>query len=303
MYTQPLQLIFEHHDITYHKYADDIQLYCPYKPDNTQSRLAAINRIQQCITDTKQWMMTNCLMLNESKTEVVNLMSTHQLRVFGHQSVVIDEVTIRPANTARNLGVWFDQHLSMTQQVSNVVKMCNYHIRNIGRVRKHLTTDATKTAFQSVVVPCLDYCSTLFGDLSNQDLRRLQVVQNKAARIISRTPYRNHITPVLQNLHWLPCASRVKFRILMSVFKCLKNLMPQYLCDLVQPYVPKRSLRSADRSLLVLPIPKKRIGLQAFQFIGPKLWNDLPLNIRQCQSLHSFKKLLKTHLFAGHYNI
>ena len=145
----------------------------------------------------------------------------------------------------------------------------------------------------------LDYCNSLLIGIDQASLRRLQLVQNAAARLLTSTKKREHITPVLASLHWLPVKFRIDFKVLLFVFKSLHSLSPSYLSELIKPYVPNRALRSADQMLLEpLPTILRSRGDRAFAAAGPELWNSLPLPIRLAQSLGSFKSLLKTHLFS-----
>ena len=190
----------------------------------------------------------------------------------------------------------------MCAQVTAVTKSSNYHLRNIGKVRKYLSTDACKTAVQTLVVSRLDYCSALLSGITVQQVNRLQLTLNKAARLITLTPRSEHITPVLASLHWLPCRLRIQFRILTYVYKCLHDTAPLYLQDLLQIYTPARPLRSAaDTSVLVSKNALKKVGEQAFQHAGPNLWNSIPSEIRNSPSLKCFKTKLKTYFFKQHY--
>ncbi len=108
-----------------------------------------------------------------------------------------------------------------------------------------------------------------------------------------------HISPILASLHWLPVHFRIQFRILLFVFKSLNGLAPPYISELLHPYMPTRSLRSADQRFLNVPKTKRKLrGDRAFAVAAPKLWNDLPLPIRQASSLSLFKSSLKTYLFS-----
>ena len=247
-------------------------------------------------------MSGNQLKLNHEKTELLNVMTPYQLRTYGLCSVVIDDVVVQPSKSVRTLGVLFDEHMSMHPQVTQVVRTCNFHLRNIGKIRRYITTDACKAAVQSLVVSRLDYCCALLHGLPQSQLRRLQLLQNTAARIITRTPYRDHITPVLADLHWLPCKLRIQFRILVYVFKCLHNEAPVYLDDLVGIYIPRRSLRSSsDTSSLVNRPSAKRVGERAFRHSAPALWNELPTNIRDIPTPQAFKRALKTFYYRLHF--
>ena len=89
------------------------------------------------------------------------------------------------------------------------------------------------------------------------------------------------------------------------MFKCHVQIAPSYLTDLTKPYIPGREgLWSSTQQLLDEgPKTQKNYGDRAFSMCGPKLWNKLPLELRQKCSVESFKKGLKTHLFKEAYNI
>ena len=80
----------------------------------------------------------------------------------------------------------------------------------------------------------------LYG-ISEALLHRLQVLQNSAARLIIGIRRREHISPVLFALHWLPIRQCIKFKLLVLVYRCLHQLAPAYLSDLITPYTTARS--------------------------------------------------------------
>ena len=131
----------------------------------------------------------------------------------------------------------------------------------------------------------------------------VQRIQNSAARLVTGAKRREHITSVLRNLHWLPIKKRIIYKILLLTYKSLKGLAPDYLKDLLDQYVPTRTLRSGSKHLLCVPrVRTKNYGERAFSFCGPKLWNDLPSSIKQATSVDIFKKDLKTFLFNKDVN-
>ena len=82
---------------------------------------------------------------------------------------------------------------------------------------------------------------------------KLQRVQNSAARLVTRAKKNDHITPILQRLHWLPVNARIVFKILLITYKALHNQAPGYIIELLSMYKPRRSLRSAALHLLTVP--------------------------------------------------
>ncbi|KAL3056624.1 hypothetical protein OYC64_019162 [Pagothenia borchgrevinki] len=135
--------------------------------------------------------------------------------------------------------------------------------------------------------------------MDQASIKRLQLVQNAAARLLTGHKKRDHITPILASLHWLPIRFRIDFKLLLFVFKALNGLAPAYIAELLQRYTPTRALRSADQLLLIVPKTRlKTRGHRAFAAAGPRLWNTLPLHVRSAQTLGVFKSTLKTHFFS-----
>ena len=128
----------------------------------------------------------------------------------------------------------------------------------------------------------------------------LKVSQNVPQQLTQ--VYRIKIDKIFQNsnLHWLPVTHRIEFKIAMLVHKCIYGVTPQYLSDLIKIKESSRYQLRSYRGILLMDNTyrtKKTLGDRAFENAAPKVWNRLPLEIRQCQSLNIFKVLLKTHLF------
>jgi hypothetical protein len=152
--------------------------------------------------------------------------------------------------------------------------------------------------------PRLDSNNGLLYGIPKAQITRLQRIQNSAVRIVTKCNKSEHITPFLKQLHWLPIQQRIKFKILIMTYKCLHGLAPVYLSDLLTPDVPPRALRSS--SAMQLAVPKTELsgyGDRAFAKCSPVLWNALPIDIKSCTSLNSFKAALKTHLFSEHFKV
>ncbi len=126
----------------------------------------------------------------------------------------------------------------------------------------------------------LDYCNVLYTCLNKSSMDRLQVVQNAAARLWTRTTRRLHITPVLKALHWLPIGFRVHLKILIITYRALHGQAPSYIHYLLHAHSPGQSLRSSDMDLLTIPTTRlKTRGDRAFCVVS-WLWSSLPLSLR-----------------------
>ncbi len=203
------------------------------------------------------------------------------------------------SSTVKNLGVILDSNLSFENHISNVTKTAFFHLRNISKLRNMLSVSDAEKLVHAFMTSRLDYCNALLGGCPASSINKLQIVQNAAARVLTRSRKYDHITPILQSLHWLPIKFRISYKILLLAYKALNDLAPAYLTNLLSRYNPTRSLRSQNSGLLVVPrIAKSTKGGRTFSYLAPKLWNSLPENVRGSDTLSLFKSRLKTHLFS-----
>ncbi len=198
----PLRHLIERHCISRHGYADDSQLYprlyLKY-PDHAQ---AAVHRMEQCLVDVKSCMVDNRLKLNDSETEVLVVARKQQRHNVQNIKVKVGDSEIVPSKCVRNLAGVLGEELTMVNQVKSVVKSMNFHTRRLGKVRQYLDKEICAR-----VTSRLDYHNALLTGLHEKHPSLLQVTQNNAARLLTRSNRRDHITPVLQQLYWLPVRS------------------------------------------------------------------------------------------------
>lgn len=301
IYTSPLGDILRRHGIMFHLYADDTQLYLSF---NINECKEAFEKIELCISEIKTWMASNFLRLNDSKTEVLLIGSPHLLKKLPKSELHIGDDVITPSSNARNIGAMFDDTLSMNDHIAYMCKGAWHHLRQIGQIRNYLDSSAATTLMHSFVSSRLDNFNGLLFGVPKQHLGKLQRIQNAAARVVTRTKKGEHITPILRELHWLPVAKRVEYKILLLTYKALHGMAPSYIADLLTVSKKSRCVRS--NSMLMLDIPRTksvRYGDRAFSFSAPTLWNKLPHELKEASTTDSFKSQLKTLLFKEAYNV
>ena len=257
IYMLPLGNIMRKHGINFHCYADDTQLYLSMKPNQTNQ----VEMLSACLKDIKTWMTMNYLSLNAEKTEVILLGPKHLRDMVSDNIISLDDISLSSNSSVRNLGVIIDQDLSFKAHISQACKTAFFHLRNIARIRNILSNSDAEKLIHAFVTSRLDYCNALLAACPKSSLKSLQLVQNAAARLLTGTGRREHITPVLASLHWLPVEFRVQFKILLLAYKALNGKAPSYLKDAILPYRPNRTLRSQNAGLLVVPrISKSTTG-------------------------------------------
>ena len=186
---------------------------------------------------------------------------------------------------------------------------CYLHLRDISSIRDSLTAEAAAQLIHSLVTSRLDYCNSLLTGCTQQIITKLQRVQNMAARIVVGRQSRSFESSrsLLQHLHWLPVAERIRYKVSIMTFKALNDLAPPYISNMVQMYEPPQNqplLRSANQNRLALPntSPRAISADRTFDDAAPKIWNILPLRCRTADTLGAFKKNIKTEFYVNCFN-
>jgi len=204
-----------------------------------------ITHLQNSLQQITSWMTANLFTLNSSKTEFLLIGLKQQLSKL-HDS------SLTTTHSSRNLGFIFDEHLTFSDQISALSKSCCYHIRELRCIRPYLDFKTASTIATSIVHSKLDYCNSLYHNLPNYQLNRLQQTQDSLARAVVKAPKSSHITPILKSLHWLKVNERIEYILLSLTYKVFTTSQPSYLNNLISVQSP-RSIRSSSVVTLSRP--------------------------------------------------
>ena len=249
------------------------------------------------LTDISLWIKSSKLKLNSDKTEFI-IIGTKQQRhkLSNHFPVKLLDNDISPYDSVRNVGAIFNSDFSFHTHVSNICKSCFYHIRDLRRIWRHIPLSTAKTISNAPISRRFNYCNSLLNNIAQQDLTKLQRVQNCLACVL-RAPRFSPSLPLLKQLHWLPVNNRIQFKLSTLTYRALAIHQPPYMASLLQFSNIPRQLRSSTSQQLSIPRIKLNLGKRAFSVAAPIIWNELPTTLKSCESLASFRKNLKTDLF------
>ena len=183
----------------------------------------------------------------------------------------------------------------MKQHISSLCRTTFLALRRIASIRPFLSNSSTEKLVVSMITSGLGYCNAAFAGVADEQTARIQKIQNNATRLILNKSKRDHVTPLLKELHWLPVKYRIQYKL---AFRHFDGTLPPYLSSSLCTYQPSRSLRSSTERLLKIPKTNlKTFGERSFGHIAPTVWTSLPADLRASPSLPTFKANLKTYLF------
>ena len=202
--------------------------------------------------------------------EVLPVASASLLSSVGRDSADIDGKRVPLKSSVRNLGVHLDQTLC-----NNTSTVYAVQLRRIASIRPYLTRTAITQLVKSAVTSRLGYYNSILAGLPLKKISRVQRFQNNAAKLFFGKSKYEHVTPLLQELHWLPIKFRSQCRIATFVYRFFHSCLRGYL----------------SQTHHLLKIPKRNIetyGEPSFSFLAPSVGNSLPSDLGNSSTLPLF---------------
>ena len=286
-------------------FADDHSIRKSFKAGNIQDELRTVNQIKSSMKTIKNWMTGMRLKMNDEKSEFIMFGNQRQLDKATTQSIGVNGTTINNSNCIKYLGAYLDSNLTLKEHIKRKCKSALFNYFRLKSIRRFLTLDSCTELVISLVISHLDYANGILIGIPKVDLNKLQRVQNMSAKLILGKSKYDSVTECLRTLHWLPIHRRIEFKVLTLVHNCIYGDAPSYLKNLIVTKTASNyNLRSESDSNLSLRIPycsKKTFAERSFSVAGPRMWNNLPVKLRQIESHQTFRKQLKTELFKREF--
>ena len=289
IYASSLSLVIQNFGFSTSGYADDNNAYESFAL--TFQYNVITKKLPDLLNEIHEWMNLYFLKMNPDKTEIIMFVPpSHKSDHTIQGCRFTDGNCIRFSNVVKNLGFLLDQHLSMDAHINSTVSFCYKLLSDIAKIRNLLSDEHTELLVHAAINSRIDYCNSLLYGVNKSLLQKYQKVQNAAARLISKRRKHESVSDVLIDLHWLRVEARIIFKLVVFVYKCIHEMAPDCIVDLI-------TVNNAERSLLAYTNHQTSQGRRSFSYIAPKLWNNLPDHVRLSSSLLNFKKQAKYLLF------
>lgn len=288
IFTNDLPLVLDRANVS--MYADDTTLYM--SATNVDDLSVALNKELQLISD---WVVNNRMVLNISKTKSIVFGSHYRLKSNPKLNLSLRGLGIEQVDETKLLGITLDSHLSWSTHIENITKKMGRGLSMIRRCAELLTPTSAVQVIQALVLSHLDYCPAVWSSAAKKDLGKLQIAQNKAARLALRCKSRSNILNMHQNLSWLMVEHRLAASLTLFFRNiCLKK-KPNCLHKLIY-YTSNRhsyTTRHVVMGRFTVPRPRSNAMRRTVMYRAMSFWNSLPLEITEIKGKMHFKKNTK----------
>ena len=274
-------------------YADDTRIY--YSSKSISSINNAVNKDLQSL---KSWLDENKLSLNVAKTQSILLGSRYKIRAVeqpGNQkpSLHIGDEAISIITSTKYLGVQVDQFLNWDEHLVTMTKKVSRGLGMPRYAKRYLPLETVQAIYKSLIEPHFRYCCPVWGAAGITALQKLQKLQNRAARIVTNSPYDAHSQPLIQKLGWPTIKELIESETAKVVYKALHNEAHDYLKGPFHGLSDTQSrVLSNSNTDLRIPLFKTSSGQKSFEARGARIWNNLSNEAKQATTFLAFEHKL-----------
>ena len=272
-------------------YADDTTMYA-----SSENSVSVVNTLlQEELMLVSNWVNENRLKLNVLKTKSIMLGSRYMLRSNPELSLVLQGDVIEQVKEAKLLGVIIDETLSWSMQINKMVGKMSSNISMIRRGVHLLNGSTVKLVIQSLVLSSLDYCPTIWSSASKKDLDKLQLAQNRAARLALRCSGRSSVEWMHAALSWMRVDQRLACSLVTFLYNICQTGKPVHLWSEIQATNTRHgyATRQAMGGQFTQPLPRTDALKRTVMYRAGTYWNGLPPNLIRIDNKSTFKKKLK----------
>ena len=243
-----------------------------------------VQRVNSSLRIIADWFLANKLSLNTIKSEA--MIFTRRVIYFPLLPVMISGKPLPYNYFFKFLGLYLDMKLTWSYHLNRIRSKISSAIGVLFRLRNKLTCSVSRIIYLSLCLPYLQYCNTLWSSCSSSKLQFIFTAQKKIVRLILRKNRHHPSSPLFKRLNLLKLKELNEFNAVLLVYKSLNELIVSpvsFINQILGPYNLRR------REPLVVPFSRSNQSQRFIAIRGANLWNELPLDIRSCLTVNSFK--------------
>ena len=243
-----------------------------------------------------RWLKANKISLNTSKTEV--LLFRHPNKCINYDlKIKIDGKKIIPSKFIKYLGIIIDCHLNWQIHANELSTKLSRAIGMLSKIRHYVKFETLCMIYHGIFSSILLYASQIWGQINNQSINKLQVLQNKAIRVINFKPIRTSAGPLFKKCKILKLADNVKVQNFLFAYDNLKNNLPSTLQDSLSTVdtIHIYETRSVTNKLYKVPTVRTQIyGVNSIKFRSVNFWNYINKHFQDKQLYREKRNFCKS---------
>ena len=235
-----------------------------------------------------QWMHGNKLKLNADKTHLMTVGTSRRLQLQEQSVVVVMDGCVLQESVDKVetlLGCQIEPSLKWHKQIEELLKKLKKRLTALENLRFIIPFQFRKTITEGIFTSVLAYCLPVFGGCDKFEIESLQVMQNKAARLVTHSPIREPRREIFSKLGWLTVNQLIFYHSALSTYRIRQCKEPEYLSSLLS--------RDNDRGNIIVPNTTLTLAKNSYCFRGSAQWNSIPDHITNTFKISQFKVKLR----------
>ena len=260
-------------------------------------------QLNLALSSISQWFISNKLLLNVTKTNLMVFTTKNKAYDVDNVKVTMNGIIIKQTRHTKFLGVILDEHLTWNNHIEHVQSKLNKTIGILYRARNRLDPNILKLLYISLVYPYLSYCILIWGHTHKTYLTKLFISQKKIIRIITFSDYYAHTNPLFTKLKLLKLCEIYSYFMCIFIYKYINSQLPSNIFDAFFTLTTSiHDYKTRHHSNLRPALHNTKASSFCIRVQGPKIWNSIPQDIKDCKLLNPFKYKLKNYLLATYQN-
>ena len=281
---------------SYHTYADDLQWYLRFKPEEALTAFENANTVLNNVVD---YSSNNFLKLNTDKTKYIIIGSQNNLNKLKDlilPPLKLNGDVLERKYSVKNLGVIFDQHMSWVDHINNIVGKAYGRLKQAYRYKNFLSIDSKFRLIEAYILSLFNYGDILFQNITARLANKIQLVQNACMRFVFGLRKYDHISHCFDKKKTLNIENRRKLHSLTLMHKIMLGQAPHYLTQKIVRHSDLHPYNTRHRNNIAIQRVNSNIRSNSFFISIPKLYNEIFPSVFANISIDTFKKKCKIHL-------
>jgi len=270
-------------DCPLYNYADDNTV--SYSCDSASELKITLEKYGNEMTD---WFTRNGMSANPDKYQVI---------IFGHKEDCPTNITIKGNSIVSQpqvnlLGISIDSNLTFNMQIDDVCKKAGRQINAVMRLCNVLDTEVKVAIYKSFIQSNFNYCPVIWLICGETNLSKLAKLQYRALKFVYNDFTSDYEQLLLKGNH-VSMSVHLMHTVAVEVYKCMYNIAPEYIQALFERHNHCYGTRNESK-IVQKRFNTVRHGYYSFKYLGAKIWNNLPRDVKACTSINEFKRNLKS---------